>query len=37
MTVAALRESISQAEFVEWGAFYAYKAMKEDLASRRKR
>lgn len=32
-TVAELRASLSQAEFMQWGVFYARKAQREELAN----
>lgn len=35
MTVAQLREQISNDEFVRWGTFYARKAQREELEARK--
>jgi hypothetical protein len=36
-TVAELRESLSNMEFVQWSVYYARKAQREELASKRGR
>lgn len=37
MTVADLRVRMSQAEFVQWHAWYALKGSRERLAAKRRR
>lgn len=34
MTVAALRRGMSQAEFIDWRAYYVYERAMADLAAR---